>query len=88
MIEVGGPSGGPTEVTSPEGCDLGYVGVCIPRPPARVTCDDISETNFQVVGDDAQGLDPDSNGTACEEINIQPNPDRTPEEMQEFERVD
>lgn len=88
MPEVGGPSGGPAVITTPEGCDAGYIGVCIPRPPTRITCDQISETNFQVAGDDAQGLDPDGDGTACENHNNQPNPNRTPEEDKEFGKVD
>jgi hypothetical protein len=80
--------GGPPDWVSEDGCDPGYLGTCIPRPPVKVTCDDISETNFQVLGNDAQGLDPDGNGMACEQLNNQPNPNRTPEEMREFEKVD
>lgn len=80
--------GGPADWVSEDGCDPGYVGACIPKPPAPFSCDQITETNIRVVGSDAQLLDPDGNGVACENFNNQPNPDRTPEEMAEFEKVD
>ena len=59
------------------GCDPGYTGACIPRPPRRVTCDDIPERDILVTGDDAQGLDPDADGMACPSPYKpeQPNPD-------------
>ena len=81
------PGGRPasTSASRPGGgrvCDVNLSKV------ARVTCEDIPETDIRVVGSDHQMLDLDGNGVACEDRNNQPNPHRTPEENAEFEKWD
>lgn len=52
-------------IPSEDGCDPGYAGTCVPPPPARITCDDLTERNILVTGNDPHGLDPDADGMAC-----------------------
>ena len=48
-------------------CSSDYADACIPADsPEIVSCRDITERDFQSVGDDPYALDPDGDGTACE----------------------
>ncbi len=49
-------------------CDSSYHGACIPKPPPKVTCDDLAGVDLSgvtVSGSDPQGLDPDGDGIVC-----------------------
>jgi hypothetical protein len=48
------------------GCDPNYEGACVPVDQGDVDCGDLAETDFDVVGDDVDGLDGDGDGIACE----------------------
>ena len=48
------------------GCDPNYEGACVPVDQGDVDCGDLVETDFDVVGDDVDGLDGDGDGIACE----------------------
>lgn len=50
-----------------EDCDFSYPGVCIPSAPPDLDCDDLSVTNFQVIGADPHGFDGDKDGVGCEQ---------------------
>jgi hypothetical protein len=51
---------------STDGCDPNYEGACVPTGYGDVNCDDVIETDFDVVGYDVYGLDGDEDGIACE----------------------
>ena len=56
----------PVTSTLGEGCSDDYAGVCVPTDGSSLDCSTLSDTGFEVVGDDVYGLDPDGDGTACE----------------------
>jgi len=58
--------GGDTGSGAGSGCDLNYVGACVPNDGSDYNCSDISETDFESVGSDPDGLDADNDGVACE----------------------
>jgi hypothetical protein len=58
--------GGDTGSGVGSGCDPNYVGACVPNDGADYNCSDISETDFESVGSDPDGLDADNDGVACE----------------------
>ncbi len=60
------PPPGPTEPPV-YACHPSYPTLCLPSPPPILTCADIAERNFPVIGVDPHGLDPDRNGVGCEE---------------------
>jgi hypothetical protein len=47
-------------------CHPSYPDTCIPPPPPNLNCDDVSDTNFEVVGSDPHGFDGDNDGIGCE----------------------
>ena len=47
-------------------CHSSYPDTCIPRPPPNLNCDDVDDTNFEVVGSDPHGFDNDDDGVGCE----------------------
>jgi len=49
-----------------ENCDSSYPDVCIASYPPDLDCDEISYSNFRVVGDDPHGFDTDFDGIGCE----------------------
>jgi hypothetical protein len=51
---------------SGDDCSPEYLGACIPLDNADVTCSDIPTRDFDSVGDDPYGLDPDGDSFACE----------------------
>jgi len=57
-----GPSDDTIETTQ---CDESYPDVCIPYPP-DLDCDEISYSNFRVIGNDPHGFDRDNDGIGCE----------------------
>ena len=62
-------------------CDPSYPQLCIPPPPPKLTCDDISARKFTVEKPDPHNLDRDANGIGCE---VPPPPGPTsPEELQQ-----
>ena len=50
-------------------CHPSYPDTCIPPPPPNLNCDDVEETNFEVVGSDPHGFDGDNDGIGCEDGN-------------------
>jgi hypothetical protein len=66
-------------------CDSSYPDVCIPSPPPNLNCDDIDDSNFEVVGSDPHGFDGDNDGIGCETENgdDQPNEEETNDEGSE-----
>jgi PKD repeat protein len=64
-------------------CDPSYPDLCIPPPPPDLGCDDISDSNFEVLPPDPHGFDGNNDGIGCETGIIQPEPD--PEEPDEDE---
>src|SRR5829696_6386364 len=50
-------------------CDSSYPDFCIPPPPPDLNCDDVDDTNFEVVGSDPHGFDGDNDGIGCEDGN-------------------
>jgi endonuclease YncB( thermonuclease family) len=46
-------------------CNPSY-NICVPSPPPNLNCDDISDRNFEVVGNDPHGFDRDNDGIGCE----------------------
>ena len=58
------PATGTTD--SGDDCSPEYLGACIPLDGADVTCSDIPTRDFDSVGDDPYGLDPDGDSFACE----------------------
>ena len=56
-----GPSDDTIETTQ---CDKSYPDVCIPYPP-DLDCDEISYSNFRVIGNDPHGFDRDNDGIGC-----------------------
>src|SRR5215217_5263482 len=60
---------GQTEGEGEEGdaaCDSSYPDFCIPPPPPGLNCDDVDDTNFEVVGSDPHDFDRDNDGIGCE----------------------
>jgi len=47
-------------------CHPSYPDNCIPPPPPNLNCDDVSDTDFEVVGSDPHGFDRDNDGIGCE----------------------
>ena len=47
-------------------CSPSYPDTCIPPPPPNLNCDDVDDTNFEVVGSDPHGFDGDNDGVGCE----------------------
>jgi hypothetical protein len=47
-------------------CDEDYLGACVPADATDVSCRDLDERDFESVGGDPFGLDPDEDGIACE----------------------
>lgn len=60
------PSSSSTTDEGGEDCSDDYAGACIPDTGERVTCSDLPESDFDVLGEDVYGLDPDGDGIACE----------------------
>src|SRR5215212_1408669 len=50
-------------------CHPSYPDNCIPPPPPNLNCDDVSDTDFEVVGSDPHGFDSDNDGIGCESGN-------------------
>src|SRR5215203_1779543 len=50
-------------------CDSSYPDFCIPPPPPNLNCDDVDDTNFEVVGSVPHGFDGDNDGIGCEDGN-------------------
>ena len=51
---------------SPDNCDPSYPFVCIPPPPPILSCLDINQRNFVVIGNDPHNFDNDNEGIGCE----------------------
>jgi len=49
-----------------DSCHPSYPDTCIPPPPPNLNCDDVEDTNFEVVGSDPHGFDGDNDGIGCE----------------------
>lgn len=47
-------------------CHPSYPDTCIAPPPPNLNCDDVSDTNFEVVASDPHGFDGDNDGIGCE----------------------
>lgn len=58
------PATGTTD--SGDDCSPEYLGACVPMDNPDVTCSDIPTRDFDSVGDDPYGLDPDGDSFACE----------------------
>jgi hypothetical protein len=52
--------------TAQSECSPSYPDTCIPPPPPNLNCDDVDDTNFEVVGSDPHGFDNDDDGVGCE----------------------
>lgn len=63
-VEEDVPATGTTDPT--ENCSPDYLGACVPLDAAGITCSEIAERDFDSVGDDPYGLDPDGDSFACE----------------------
>jgi hypothetical protein len=61
-----GQTGGTAE-DGDNSCHPSYPDVCIPPPPPNLNCDDVSASNFEVVGSDPHGFDGDNDGIGCED---------------------
>ena len=61
-------SGADNDDADTDGCSDSYSGACLdPSDGAnQLTCADVGEDGFGSIGDDPYGLDPDSDGIACE----------------------
>lgn len=46
-------------------CSSEYLGACVPDD-GTASCPDIDEQDFESIGEDPYGLDPDGDGVACE----------------------
>ena len=66
--QAAGQTGGTAEVGD-NSCHPSYPDVCIPPPPPNLNCDDVSASNFEVVGSDPHGFDGDNDGIGCEDGN-------------------
>lgn len=55
-----------TTETDAEDCSPDYLGACIPTDDPGLGCADLDEREFDSIGDDPYGLDPDGDGIACE----------------------
>jgi len=64
--EEAAPATGARTTDSADNCSPEYLGACIPLDGADVTCSDIPTRDFDSVGDDPYGLDPDGDSFACE----------------------
>lgn len=47
-------------------CDPSYPAVCIEQYPPDLDCDEISYSDFMVIGNDPHGFDADNDGIGCE----------------------
>ncbi len=47
-------------------CDPSYPDICITPYPVDLDCDEISHSNFRVIGNDPHGFDADKDGIGCE----------------------
>ena len=66
---MGCSSSSESETTNNYKCDhISYpgVGMCIPKAPPVITCEDTIHRNFSVFQPDPHGFDPDGNGVGCE----------------------
>jgi hypothetical protein len=61
-------SSGSTDDADGDGCSDSYDGACVDPYVGKddVNCDDVTDTDFDSVGDDPYELDADGDGTACE----------------------
>lgn len=48
-------------------CDPSYPDFCIDSEPADLSCSNIVEKNFTVIGDDPHDFDRDHDGIGCEQ---------------------
>lgn len=57
-----------TAAEDDEDCHDDYLGACVPRDADAddVSCGQIPDRDFDSIGDDPYGLDPDGDGVACE----------------------
>ena len=64
---VGGDEGGDDDADG-DGCSDSYDGACLDPSEGdnEVHCTEIGEQDFNSIGDDPYGLDPDLDGAACE----------------------
>src|SRR5215217_1386504 len=61
-------------------CHPSYPDNCIPPPPPDLNCDDVSDTDFEVVGSDPHDFDRDNDGIGCESGSGVPDDDDGGEE--------
>jgi len=54
------------ETINEPSCDPSYPDVCITPYPVDLDCDEISYSNFRVIGNDPHGFDRDNDGIGCE----------------------
>ena len=54
------------EILDEPSCDESYPDVCITPYPIDLDCDEISYSNFRVIGSDPHGFDRDRDGIGCE----------------------
>ncbi len=54
------------EIIDEPSCDPSYPDVCITPYPVDLDCDEISYSNFRVIGSDPHGFDADNDGIGCE----------------------
>jgi len=54
------------EIINEPSCDPSYPDVCITPYPVDLDCDEISYSNFRVIGSDPHGFDRDNDGIGCE----------------------
>jgi hypothetical protein len=47
-------------------CEPSYPDICVPPAPPKLGCDDISDRDFRVQGEDPHGFDRDRDGIGCE----------------------
>ena len=67
--EAAPPDPPPAPIQPGPTCDSSYPDFCIPPPPPDLNCDDISQNDFTVIGDDPHQFDDDSDGIGCESPN-------------------
>jgi len=65
MVPAPGFEDIPEMIVESGNCDESYPDVCIPYPP-DLDCDEISYSNFRVIGNDPHEFDRDNDGIGCE----------------------
>jgi hypothetical protein len=81
VVSSSSPPSSSSSSSGSEECDPSYPQLCIPPPPPKLTCDDVSARKFTVEKPDPHNLDGDANGIGCE---VPPPPGPTsPEELQQ-----